>query len=359
MAFLKVCIVSKFPPIQGGIASKTYWLARGLAEAGVEVHIVTNALAVEEEYRISSCDTSGHLPAGVHIHNIEQETPWHIPYSSLYQEKLLDKVLDVCNKYHIELIDSHYLVPYGITAFLANKITGIPYIIRHGGSDIAKFWQKGKLTEILKATLSGASAIVTDLKELSNINSNIVNIPRYVPDECYFNLTIKDKKEVNFAYVGKINYYWHHKGLNQMVSFWEQFSDVSNLLFLSQGKGKEDFINKCGCQKVQFLDFIPPWEMPSFLYKIDFMFYLIGDDPIKDFSNVVVEAVSCGVKIITDVPQGFNCYEPYFDVPDNIISMNDFSTVSALNTQSSGYPLKMGFDSFIGSNIDMYSRVLR
>ena len=48
---IKVCFFSKYPPIEGGISSRTYWLSRALGKRGMEIHIITNALEVEEEYR--------------------------------------------------------------------------------------------------------------------------------------------------------------------------------------------------------------------------------------------------------------------------------------------------------------------
>lgn len=354
---MKVCIISKFPPIQGGISSKTYWLARGCAEAGLEVHVVTNALSVEEDYRIGSCGTDYHLPDGVFVHNIEPETPWHIPYSQLYQEKLLNKVLEVCGRYKIDLIDSHYLVPYGIVAYLASTITGIPYVIRHGGSDLAKFWEKGILKELLGSIISKASAIVTDRTELQKLNINSINLPRYVPDERYFYSKDRDERTIVFTYSGKINYYWRHKSLDKILDFWNRYSSGSSLIFLAQGKGKASFVEQCKPEKVKFLDFIPPWEMPSFLQKTDYLFYLIGNNPIPDFSNTVVEAVACGAKVITDDPSAFSCYQQYFDVPKYVISMDSFSLDS--NENHDNQTIKINYDAYIQQNIELYSGVIK
>src|ERR1700730_1658311 len=49
---LRVCIVGKYPPIEGGVSATTYWLARGLAARGHEIYIVTNADEVEGRYRM-------------------------------------------------------------------------------------------------------------------------------------------------------------------------------------------------------------------------------------------------------------------------------------------------------------------
>ncbi len=352
---MKVCIVSKFPPIEGGIAAKTYWLARGYAEAGLEVHVVTNAQSVEEEYRIGSCSKDYRLPRGVYVHNIDRDTPWHIPNSPLYQEKLLDKVIKVCTSNRIDLIDSFYLVPYGIVAFLAGKILGIPYIIRHGGSDVAKFWKQGVLKELLKKVLKEAAAVVSDNKDFFSLNKNVIDLPLYVPDERYFNPLPEKQETPVFAYVGKINFYWRHKGLQQIIDFWCGLSFPSTLLFLAQGKGKPDFLRRCTPEMVQFFDFIPPWEMPSFLQKIDYLFYLVGGNPIPHFSNVVVEAVACGGTIITDKPAEFSRYQSVFDVHKYVLPLQSFH--HHRRPPFNDNPIKICYGSYIQSNINLYREV--
>src|SRR5688572_24421354 len=49
---MKVCFIGKYPPIEGGVSATTYWLARGLAQRGHEISVVTNADEVEEDYRM-------------------------------------------------------------------------------------------------------------------------------------------------------------------------------------------------------------------------------------------------------------------------------------------------------------------
>lgn len=49
---MRICIVGKYPPIEGGVSAQTYWAARGLAERGHEVFVVTNAAEVEPAFRI-------------------------------------------------------------------------------------------------------------------------------------------------------------------------------------------------------------------------------------------------------------------------------------------------------------------
>jgi hypothetical protein len=48
---MKICFIGKYPPIEGGEASKLYWQVRELGKRGHEIHVVTNAFCVEKEFR--------------------------------------------------------------------------------------------------------------------------------------------------------------------------------------------------------------------------------------------------------------------------------------------------------------------
>ena len=48
---MKLCVIGKYPPIQGGVSRENFWQTYALAQAGYEVHIVTNAQEVENEFR--------------------------------------------------------------------------------------------------------------------------------------------------------------------------------------------------------------------------------------------------------------------------------------------------------------------
>ncbi len=48
---LRLCLIGKNFPIQGGVSKDNQWLAYALACTGFHIHIVTNAEEVEPPYR--------------------------------------------------------------------------------------------------------------------------------------------------------------------------------------------------------------------------------------------------------------------------------------------------------------------
>ncbi len=305
---MKICMISKFPPIQGGIAARTYWLARGLAEAGHEITIVTNSASVEKEYKIEGCNEHLQTLKNIRICSISDTTPWHIPNSEEYATRLLNRTLELLRSEQFDVIDAGYLIPYGIVAYLAHKITSVPYIIRHGGSDIGKFMEHPEYKSIVAEAIRCASLIVTDAvyEDLfATCSSNVAIMPSYVPDGDVFTQahTTPREKPV-FAYVGKINYYWQRRGLSQIAEIFEGLSeDQYQLLFIVQGVGFDGFkdsLSKRMREIIDFKPFIPAWEMPTLFRGIDYLLHFMIDEPIPHPSNTVLEALATGAEVVTN-----------------------------------------------------------
>jgi len=69
------------------------------------------------------------------------------------------------------------------------------------------------------------------------------------------------------AYIGKINYYWQSKGLLELVEAVKDIKEDFLLLFVANGKGLKEFkmlLEANGLtEKSLFLNFLPPWKIPS------------------------------------------------------------------------------------------------
>jgi len=48
---MRIAILGKIPPIQGGVSAATYWTAMELAKRGHAVHVISNAGEVEQGFR--------------------------------------------------------------------------------------------------------------------------------------------------------------------------------------------------------------------------------------------------------------------------------------------------------------------
>ena len=199
---LRVCIVGKYPPIEGGVSATTYWLARGLAARGHQIHIVTNADEVEDRFRIRLDPTDAKMlqpqfdnGGYVRVHHVESFDPIamaHIPAANPYFTRLASLATDVVRRYGCEVILAYYLEPYGMAGWFAAQRCGRPFLIRHAGSDIDRLARVPDLGLAYKEILRDATAVVTfprlvgRFARMGVVPSRIVEAPPYLPDSHFF-----------------------------------------------------------------------------------------------------------------------------------------------------------------------------
>lgn len=291
---MRICFISKYPPIEGGISSSTYWLAKGLGERGHEVHIVTNALEVEDEYRENlETDDQTYTPKNVYVHSTDpsptvEANPSHIPFSKMYCEKLASLAIQIIEKYDIDIIDSWYLIPYCVSGFLAKSFTGVPQIIRHGGSDLQRLYPSPYLNNLLDKVIKSVDAIITDHVMMSFFQNMGIPSPKIIPmqrvpvntgafnpEVSPLDLTPYLTNQKHFpdipiiGYVGKITYHFETKGLCELLDVCSSIKEDFLLLFVANGKKLNQFkhlVKNANLEnKTIFLDFLPPWQIPSVL----------------------------------------------------------------------------------------------
>lgn len=312
----RIVFVSKYPPIEGGISSKTFWLARELVERGHEIHIVTDRLGISPEYSFQPyndiTDTKN-----LFVHRASTEMPWHIPNNNHSDLDLLNTAVQVIKKNNADVIDTGYLIPYGITAYLASQMTNVSFVLRHGGSDIHKFLNTGAFSGLLKAVFQEASLVITDktnYRMICDLSERVAVIPPYVPNPCFFKPSTEVHKERPvLALIGKTNFHWRHKGWNRAIDIMEHLQDQFRFLIVSQGSGLSGFRQYAGDKikekNIIWRSFVHPLEVPELFSTVSGIFTLFGDLPFPAFSNLLLEALYCGKAIITDYPDILGCYE--------------------------------------------------
>ena len=339
-----IVYISKYPPLEGGIASKTYWLSNALARSGHTVHVVTDAVAIDTHLSISGA-SQPHATTGVFVHRADQAIPWHIPNDSHRSISLLDKALEVVTDNAPDVVIGGYLVPYGIVSYQISRLTGLPFVLMHGGSDINKFLLCNVWDHLLQKTLSEAAYTITDLdheRYIRQYTDKAIVLPPYVPDSSDFCGTNREIPErLTLALIGKANYYWQHKGWQKAAALWDRIGDEFKCIVVSQGIGLKSFktsIPKRLADRIEWAPFVPPWDMPKLLQTIDCLISFQEHVPFAMYSNIVLEALACGVNIIADTQDIPNCYLRYgfdFDTAKNhFIPISQFFSSSVVKGKS-------------------------
>lgn len=395
---MKICLISKYPPIEGGVSSRTYWLARALGSKGHEVHVVSNAWEVESSYRenIQTEDLKfAYKLKNVYIHATDLSIePTFIPYSKLYTEKIASLAIDIIQKYNLQIIDSWYILPYVISGFLAKIITNKPLIMRHAGSDIHRLFSLPYLQPLLISIFKKVDKIVTypTRKEmflkLGISESKLFYNTKVSVDTSFFHPGVRPidlsnytKKDIDNApiitYIGKAEI---TKGIYELIEGASRIKDDFFLLFVSKGKGLlqfQKFVKKRGLErKTIFVDFLPPWKIPAVIKRSTCVVVLEHDFPIKQHSPILPREVMAVGKCLILSEEIYNkgiyqtaCNERCLIVVnpkdiqqlkeklENIIRKPSYAEEIGQNAFKFSKKIER-FDEYIDDNISLYEQII-
>lgn len=185
---MKICVIGKYPPIEGGVSAQTYWMCRGLAERGNDVAVVTNAAEVGEPYRIHFSDTDVRelnrtFPNGGSL-RVSWTAPWdetewhHVPAGNPTHARLISLALGVVSEQRPDVILSYYLEPYGVVASVVGELTGVPWVVRHAGSDRFRLMNNPELGPLYKSVIRRADGVLSTGSDLLGLG---VDPSRVIP----------------------------------------------------------------------------------------------------------------------------------------------------------------------------------
>ncbi len=166
---MRICIIGKFPPIQGGVSARTYWGAHDLAVRGHDVHVVTNAKEVRPPFRMhmrrqdwKRCEAAYEATGSVTVHWTDpvDNSQFYIPMASAFVSKLAATAARVHSEHPFDVVYSHYLEPYGVAGHLTAEIARLPHVVRMAGSDAGRLWRHPQLETLYDHVLRSAAAVI-------------------------------------------------------------------------------------------------------------------------------------------------------------------------------------------------------
>jgi glycosyltransferase involved in cell wall biosynthesis len=167
---MRICIVGKYPPIEGGVSTRTHRYAHSLAARGHEVRVVTNAMEVEPAFRMlmreedwNRCAADDPSGGSVRVHWTEPapRAEQHIPWSNPFTTKLASLAATVAREQQCEVIFSFYLEPYAVAGHLASQMTGLPHVVATAGSDVGRLWLQPQLEPLYSHVFKAARLVIT------------------------------------------------------------------------------------------------------------------------------------------------------------------------------------------------------
>jgi glycosyltransferase involved in cell wall biosynthesis len=277
---------------------------------------VTNAWEVENEYResLSGEDLDSYQPDNVVVHNTNPFVdPMYIPYSPPYSEKISSLAIEVVREHDLELVDTWYLLPYGVSGYIAKSFLSKPLIMRHAGSDMARLLTSPYLHALLKETIKSADMIVTTSRmketfvDLGVRENSLYFDSSASVDLDVFNPNVKPldmEKETGcgldgipvITYIGKAT---ANKGIFELTEALRGIEDDFRLVLVTGGRQiqslRNDVLKKGLDTKTVFLGFRPPWQIPMIMKASTCVVIPERDFPIKAHTPILPrEAMSVG-----------------------------------------------------------------
>jgi len=123
----------EFPPVGGGASPVTLELCRSLVRVGHHVDVVTMHFKGTARHEVVDGVTVYRTPAWRKRADI-----CHAPELSTYLPGALGKTLLLLRQNRYDIIHCHFLVPGGPLAYLAHKMSGVPFLVTCHGTDVPK-----------------------------------------------------------------------------------------------------------------------------------------------------------------------------------------------------------------------------
>jgi glycosyltransferase involved in cell wall biosynthesis len=335
---VEICFITKYPPIQGGVSMHCYWAARGLAERGHRVFVVTNADEVEETFRIGLSE-SERAPGGEcqlrfpdsggQVDVLSTRPPdrrrlYYIPMGNPTVTRLATMATDAIRANDCRVIFSYYLEPYGVAAYLASRWTRVPYVFKHAGSDLHRLMELDELRTTYTEVLVAANRVIsrgpsrkllldagvredriTDRAgfslpaEFFNPEASARPLPWWLKDRVGGTPPHLDPDIPVLGVYGKLGEYKGSADLVQAMARLHNEGFRFHLLAASHGWQEmryRELVAHLGLTDyVHLIPFVPHWRVPSFIRSCTAVAFLEREFPISAHTPTIpLEVITCG-----------------------------------------------------------------
>jgi glycosyltransferase involved in cell wall biosynthesis len=326
---MKICILGKYPPIEGGVSVRNYWMARGLAERGHQVYVVTNAPEIENGFRmqLTAEDDKFYEPrfeSGGFVKVIATAPVTmnyrYIPWANPFVSRLAALACQTIREHGCEAIYSYYFEPYAVAAHLVSQWTGVPYIVKHAGSDLGRLMNQPDLRTTYEEVLKAADLVVTEPTMLQRFADLGVDPRRIFTGFLFSVFTEFFHPEAppmeldglaDYPAIGIYGKVGEIKGSYDLLKALHRLREEGlkfNLLAMTHGwEKREDQFHRAvieqGLEKdTRFLPFVAPWRVPGFIRRCTAVCFLERNFPIVFHGPTIpLEVLACGTCLVVSL----------------------------------------------------------
>ena len=341
---MRICVIGKFPPIQGGVSMRTYWAAHALAIRGHDVQVVTNAKEARPPFRMhmraqdwKRCEAAyGSGSVTVHWTDPVDGSQAYIPMASAFVSKLAAVAARVHSERAFDVIYSHYMEPYGVAGHLAAQMAGVPHVVRMAGSDAGRLWRHPQFEALYDHVLRSAEVVIAtgavaeraaqrgvDPNRIAFGGGFVVPEDLFTPDGPTLDLAalraevrsdpdLRDLLWGEFAsdraHVGVYGKLGESKGSFALLAAMHQLKQAGlevGLVALAHGQPSIEKSFRARARRLGLVDrilqipFLPHWRVPEFLRGCIAVCCLEQDFPIVFHTPIIPrEVLLCGACLV-------------------------------------------------------------
>ena len=299
---MKILLIGKFPPCQGGVASKFYWLFSSLISK--KDNFQFRAITIAKQPYITPVPEN--VASMVKVIDSEcPELPWFIPKSDLFVDQLVNLALQLASSCRFDLIICNYLEPYLSATYIIAKLLSLPYQVYPAGSDTHKFLPSPLTSHALDAYLQNADAIFLPQEKIASFMDRhraiqpgrVKKTARYVPSTSAF-YARPCKSLGSILLCGKINKYWRLRGINKLCRLLRTDNSLK-LKCIIQGayceEFKQELLSQVPTSRLEFIEgFISPTAIPEEISSSIGVWNYLDEGGIVDFPNTHWETIYSG-----------------------------------------------------------------
>jgi len=294
-------------PSLGGSGVVATELGKLLAERGHNVHFITSSMP----FRL------GKFQPNIYYHEVEVNHYEVFKYPP-YDLTLANRMAQVARNEKLDLLHVHYAVPHALCAYLAKQMVGdhLKIVTTLHGTDITVLGYDSSLSDMIRFGIEQSdlvTAVSKDLirqtKELLQVTKEIIPVYNFVDKRRYFPKDVRELKKV-FAPNGEkiLMHISNFRPVKRVPDVVEVFRRVreripAKLILIGEGRDLCDIRNMVTAygldHDVHFLG--KQEDVAEVISMADVM--LVPSEK-ESFGLVALEAMACGVPVVTTVAGG-------------------------------------------------------
>ncbi len=219
---------------------------------------------------------------------------------SLYTIQAANAILDIIDKYNIDILHSHYAIPHSVVASLVKKLRNVKIITTTHGSDVHTLGKHNNFKSVLSDALQNHDCVTSVSDYLSNLTESVFNIEGVKTIYDFVNTDIFKPNKNKEHYIVQASNFRPVKQIPKMIDIFSKVADNFpqwKLKLIGDGPDWGVAIRKARLlgikNQVEFPGIVP--DIPKIFGNAAIM---MSTSKVESFGMTIAEAMSCETPVV-------------------------------------------------------------